>query len=219
MKRIGVLLSGCGVKDGSEIHEAVLTLLYLDQRGVERVCIAPEMPQTRVIDHLSGQPMAGERSVLVESARIARGQITPLARIRPEELSGLIVPGGLGAAVNLCDYGLQGRAMRVRPDVAELLLAMHTQGKPIGAICIAPVLVAKVFGDQGIAVEVTVGDDTGVAADIAAFGAVHVMRRVDEIHTDRTHRIVSTPAYMLGQNVAQIAPGIEHVVDTVVKFA
>lgn len=219
MKRIGVLLSGCGVKDGSEIHEAVLTLLYLDQRGVERTCIAPQMAQARVVDHLTGQPMPGERDVLVESSRLARGEVMPLARVRPEELSGLILPGGLGAALNLCDYALQGRAMRVRPDVAELLLALHAQGKPIGAICIAPVLVAKVFGDRGIAIEVTVGDSTGVAADIAAFGAVHVMRRVDEIHVDRAHRIVSTPAYMLGGNVAQIAPGIERVVDSVVKLA
>ncbi len=219
MKRIGVLLCGCGVKDGSEIHEAVLALLYLDQRGVERQCLAPDAPQPRVVHHLTGAETPERRNMLVEAARLARGQITPLAQVQPDDLHGLIVVGGFGAAANLCDYATRGRQMSVRPDVADLLAALHGQGKPLGAICIAPVILAKVFGDRGLAVEVTVGDDVGVAADIAHFGAVHVMRRVDEIHVDRAHRIVSTPAYMLGATVAEIAPGIEHLVDAVVKLA
>jgi len=219
MKRIGVLLCGCGVKDGSEIHEAVLTLLYLDQRGVERICLAPDAPQARVIHHLTGAQVPEERHMLAEAARLARGQIEPLAQVRADDLHGLIIPGGFGAAANLCDYAVKGRAMAVRAEVADLLDALHAQRKPIGAICIAPVIVAKVFGSRGIPVEVTVGDDVGVAADIAHFGAVHIMRRVDEVHIDRPHRIVSTPAYMLGTNVAQIAPGIEHLVDAVAKMA
>jgi enhancing lycopene biosynthesis protein 2 len=172
-----------------------------------------------VVDHLTGASVPERRSMLVEAARLARGQIKPLAQVRADDLSGLIVPGGSGAAANLCDYASQGRKMTVRPDVADLLAALHAQGKPIGAICIAPVLVAKAFADRGIAIEVTVGDDVRVAGDIESFGATHIIRRVDEIHVDRAHRIVSTPAYMLATNVAQIAPGIEHVVEAVIKMA
>ncbi len=219
MKRIGVLLSGCGVKDGSEIHEATLILYFLDQRGVERICIAPDTAQTQVIDHRSGEAADEQRNVLVESARIARGQIRALSDVRADDLDGLILPGGFGAALNLCDYATKGRQMTVRPDVADLLLALHAHRKPIGAVCIAPVILAKVFGDQGTAVELTIGDDASVAADVEALGATHVIRLVDEAHVDRNNRIATAPAYMRGTNVAQIGPGIEHVVEAVVKMA
>ena len=219
MKRIGVLLSGCGVKDGSEIHEATLTLYFLDRLGVERICLAPDAPQTAVTDHLSGKPTQERRNMLVESARIARGEIRPLSKVRTDDLDGVILPGGFGAATNLCDYGEKGRDLTVREDVAALLLAMHEQKKPIGAICIAPVVVAKVFGEKGIPVEVTIGDDTQVAGDIEAMGARHVMRLVDEVQIDHANKIATAPAYMLGGNVAEIGPGIRKVVQAVVDMA
>lgn len=219
MKRIGVLLSGCGVKDGSEIHEATLTLYFLDRQGVARICIAPDAPQAQVVNHVTGEPVTESRNMLVESARIARGELRPISEIRADDLDGLIIPGGFGAATNLCDYGTKGRDMSVREDVSALLLALHEQKKPIGAICIAPVVVAKVFGQKGMAVEVTIGDDPQVGGDIEAMGAKHFMRLVDEAQVDQENKIVTAPAYMLGQNVAQIGPGIEKVVEAVVSLA
>ena len=218
MRRFGVLLSGCGVQDGSEVHEATLTLYFLDRQGVARLCTAPRGPQRRVVDHLSGQEAAETREILTESARIARGEITPLDQLDPDQIDGLLIPGGFGAALNLCDYGVQGRKMKVREDVRDLLLALHEAGKPIGAICIAPVLVAKVFGERGVAAEVTIGSDPSVAADIESFGARHKIHLVDEVHIDRTHKIVTTPAYMLGSNAAEIGPGIEKLVEAVLSL-
>lgn len=219
MRRIGVLLSGCGVKDGSEIHEATLTLYFLDRLGVERICCAPDAAQTAVSDHRSGRDTQETRNILVEAARIARGEIQPLANMSADDLDGLIIPGGMGAARNLCTYAAEGRGMNVREDVASLIKALHTAGKPIGAICIAPVVVAKALGDVGVEAKLTIGDDPDVGADINAWGAQHVIHLVDEIHQDKGNRLVSTPAYMLGRNVAEIAPGIEKLVETVVKWA
>ncbi len=216
MKKIGVLLSGCGVNDGSEIHEATLALYFLDRQGVERVCIAPDGPQTRVVDHLSGGQVDEERFMLTEAARIARGDIRPLDGDTAEQIDGLVLPGGYGAVLNWCDYATRGREMTVREDVASLLLRLHERKKPIGAMCIAPVVLARVFGGQGIAVQLTIGDNPTVGGDIEAMGAQHVIQLVDEVAVDRAHKVVSTPAYMLGENVAQIGPGIEKLVETVV---
>ena len=219
MKRIGVLLSGCGVKDGSEIHEATLILYFLDRQGVERICVAPDSPQAHVMNHATGEEAQESRSILVESARIARGDIRPVSQLRADDLDGIMIPGGFGAALNLCDYGKKGRDCTVREDVSALLLALHQQKKPIGAVCIAPVLVARVFGQKGITVQVTIGDDPGVAADIEAMGGQHVMRLVDEAQIDRANKIATAPAYMLGSNVAEIGPGIQKAVDAVVEMA
>lgn len=219
MKRIGVLLSGCGVKDGSEIHEATLTLLYLARSEAETICMAPDAPQPQVLNHLDGKPMSEERNMLIESARIARGEIRPLSTITADDLDGIILPGGFGAATNLCNYGMQGRDFTVRADVAALLTTLHEKQKPIGAICIAPVLLAGLFGRLGIAIEVTIGNDAGTAADIDALGARHIASPVHEAHVDRGNRIATAPAYMLGQNAAEIAPGIEKVVAAVIEMA
>ncbi|MCK4303080.1 MAG: isoprenoid biosynthesis glyoxalase ElbB [Candidatus Eisenbacteria sp.] len=219
MKQIGVLLSGCGVKDGSEIHEATLILYFLDRQGVNRLCIAPDAPQAHVINHATGEEAKESRGILVESARIARGDIRPISQVSAQDLDGIMIPGGFGAALNLCNYGRSGRDCTVREDVSTLLLALHEQKKPIGAVCIAPVLVARVFGQKGITVEVTIGDDPGVAADIEAMGARHVMRLVDEVQVDRANKIATAPAYMLGGNVAEIGPGIQKAVEAIVEMA
>ena len=148
-KKIGVVLSGCGVYDGAEIHESVLTLLALDRRGASAVLCAPDTPQMHVVNHLSGQVEEGaSRNVLVESARIARGAIRDLATVKADELDGLVLPGGFGAAKNLCDFAVKGADCSVHPEVARLVREVHAQGKPVGAVCIAPVLVAKVLGKE-----------------------------------------------------------------------
>jgi len=217
MSRIGVLLSGCGVNDGSEIHEAVLAMLALDEAGAERLCIAPDKAQRDVVNHLTGQPAGESRNVLVEAARIARGQIRDLATVTAAEIDGIILPGGFGAAKNLCDFALAGADTAVDPGVEKLLLELQAAGKPIGAICIAPALLARVFGSLGA--RVTIGNDAGVARVLESFGARHVECPVDEIVVDERLKLVTTPAYMLGPGLKEIRAGIDKLVRRIVALA
>jgi len=216
-KKIGVVLSGCGVYDGSEIHEAVLTLLAIDRNGAEAVCIAPDMELDEV-DHLAGQPTGARRNVLVESARIARGKIRNIAGVKADELDAIVFPGGFGAAKNLCDFALKGADASIQPDVARLLKEMAVARKPIGAICIAPALIAAVLGKE-YAPEVTIGNDEGTAAAINATGSKHLNCPVREFVIDRKNRIVSTPAYMLAGCISEAAEGIEKTVKAVLEMA
>lgn len=214
----GVVLSGCGVQDGSEIHEATLLLLALDREGIRARIFAPDMEQAFVASHLTGKVLAGEhRSVLEESARIARGRIEPLTNVNSAELDALVFPGGFGAAVNLSDFGSAGSAMRVRGDVESAILGMHGAGKPTGYICIAPVLAARVLGK--FQPELTIGNDAGTAGALRKMGARHVEAPADGIVIDRQNRIVSTPAYMLARRISQVADGIESLVRALREMA
>jgi enhancing lycopene biosynthesis protein 2 len=215
-KKIGVVLSGCGFYDGSEIHEAVLTLLAIDRNGAEALCMAPDM-ELAEIDHLAGQPTGARRNVLVESARIARGKIRNIAGVKADELDAIIFPGGFGAAKNLCDFALKGADASIQPDVARLLKEMAAAKKPIGAICIAPALIAAVLGKE-YAPEVTIGNDAGTAAAINATGSKHQNCPVRELVIDSKNRIVSTPAYMLAGCISEAADGIEKAVKTVIEM-
>jgi enhancing lycopene biosynthesis protein 2 len=216
-KTIGVVLSGCGVFDGSEIHESVLTLLALDRAGAAALCMAPDMKQHHVVNHLTGKEAAGEtRNVLVEAARIARGKIRDVAGVKADEVDGLILPGGFGAAKNLCDYAFQGTACEVNADVARLVRDVHAAGKPMGFICIAPVLAAKVFGTEHP--QLTIGTDPAVAGDVEALGGRHVACGVAEFVVDRQRKIVSTPAYMLGKSIGEVAEGIERLVHNLLEM-
>ncbi|RJQ78752.1 MAG: isoprenoid biosynthesis protein ElbB [Desulfobacteraceae bacterium] len=216
-KKVGVLLAGCGVFDGSEIHEAVLTLLFLDQAGAQIMCMAPDMDQPHVIDHTNQSSMDRKRNVLVESARIARGAIVDLKTVNAEEIDALIVPGGFGAAKNLSDFAVAGPQAKVHPEVHRLLNEMVEAKKPIGALCIAPATVAKALA--ACHPKLTIGTDKGTAAAIEAMGAKHHSCKVDEICVDETHKIVTTPAYMLGPDIKHIAVGIEKLVKKVVQLA
>lgn len=217
MKKIGVILSGCGVYDGTEIHEAVLTLLSISKAMAEAVCFAPDIPQRHVINHLTGEVAEGEtRNVLVESARIARGAIRNIREIDTMILDALIIPGGFGAAKNLSDYAFRGSSCEVLPEVADAIRNIHSTGKPIGFLCIAPVIAARLFGGDNI--EVTIGNDSATAGDIAAMGARHVNRRVDEIQVSADGKIVTTPAYMLGPSIADVAKGIDALVVKVLEL-
>ncbi|NTU97323.1 MAG: isoprenoid biosynthesis glyoxalase ElbB [Chlorobiaceae bacterium] len=214
MKKIGVILSGCGYIDGAEIQEAVLTLLAIDRAGAEAVCFAPDIPQYHVVNHLTGQPVPGEsRNVLVESARIARGAVTDLKKIDIADLDALIIPGGFGAAKNLCDYAFKGAALEVNPDVADAVNSFFNAGKPVGFMCISPVIAAKVLGREQI--ELTIGDDPATAGDIEALGARHVICPVGNTVVSEGKKVVSTPAYMLGPGVADVWKGIEKLVGEV----
>lgn len=207
---IGVILSGCGFQDGAEIQESVLTLLALDRMGLNAVCMAPNTAQRKVVDHLTGQDVPETRNVLVESARICRGEITDIAEVKAADLDALVLPGGYGAALNLSDFALKGPKSDVNPDVARLVREVHAAGKPICAICIAPAVIAKVLGDEHPTL--TIGNDEGTAEAVEACGARHENCAVREFVVDRERKVVSTPAYMLGPSIAHVAEGIEKAV-------
>ena len=218
VKKIGVVLSGCGVFDGSEIHEAVLTLLALDRAGAAALCMAPDIEQHHVVNHLTGKESNGEtRHVLAESARIARGKIRDIATVKASEVDGLIFPGGFGAAKNLCDYAFKGTDCTVNSDVARLAREVHAAGKPIGVICIAPVLAAKMFGTEHP--QLTIGNDQDVAKGVEKLGVIHVACTATEFVVDRERKIVSTPAYMLGQSIGEVASGIDNLVRILLELA
>lgn len=221
MPKVGVVLSGCGVYDGSEIHEAVLTLLALDRGGAEVVCLALPGPQRDVVDHSTGTPGGAPRDVLGESARISRGAIENLAGVDPADLDALIFPGGFGAAKNLCDYATRGAECVVVPEVHTLVQALYAAGKPLGFACISPELAAASFRQAGVAgVRLTVGAAEGDAADaLRAMGAEVVACPVDESVVDPRHRVASTPAYMLAERIVEVERGIMALVGAVLRMA
>ncbi len=217
-KRVGVVLSGCGYLDGAEIQEATLTLLALDRRGAEAFALAPDDPQLDVVDHLTRQAVAGAaRNVRAEAARIARGAVADLATAKGAAFDALVFPGGFGAAKNLCSFAADGARMKVNSHVERLIREMHAATKPMGFICIAPVLAAKVLGEWRPTL--TIGDDAETAAALEAMGARHQARKVDEIAIDPGLKLVSTPAYMLGPSIAKVAAGIEKLVFAVLDLA
>ena len=217
MKTVGVLLSGCGVYDGVEIHEAVITLLALDRRGAKIVSMAPNVDQYHVVDHLTGEATEGRRNVLAESARIARGDIRDLKTVQASELDALIMPGGFGAAKNLSDFAIKGKDADVLPDVARLINEMADTGKPIGAICISPAVLTCILSQRHP--EVTIGNDFGTAEAIESMGGVHKACTVGQIHIDEKNKLVTTPAYMLGPSIKDVAVGIEKLVDAVLRLS
>jgi enhancing lycopene biosynthesis protein 2 len=216
MKKIGVVLSGCGVFDGSEIHEAVFTLLAIDQAGCEAVCMAPNI-DFAVTDHLAKQDAGEKRNMLVESARIARGNIRDIKGVKAADLDAIIFPGGFGAAKNLCDFAMKGAAATVNPEVIRLLKEMHTAQKPIGAICIAPALLAAALGNE-ICPVVTIGNDADTAVEIEKTGARHQECPVNEFVVDAKNRIVTTPAYMLANRISEAYEGIGKCVREVISL-
>lgn len=216
MKKVGVVLSGSGVYDGSEIHEAVITLLAIAREGAEAVCFAPDKTQTDVINHLTGDPMIESRNVLIEAARIARGSIQPLAQASANDLDALVVPGGFGAAKNLSSFASLGGECAVDAGLKRLALEMHQAGKPLGFICIAPAMLPKIFD---FPLRLTIGTDIDTAEVLEDMGAEHVPCPVDDIVVDEENKVVTTPAYMLAQNIAEAASGIEKLVARVLVLA
>jgi len=192
--------------------------LHLDRAGAEIVCIAPRGPQLHVVDHATGQVADGQsRDVLVEAARIARGKIRDLATVRAADLDALVLPGGFGAAKNLCDFAVAGARATPHPQVARLLRELHAAHKPIGAVCIAPALLASVLG-KDCKPTLTIGDDAGTAAAISAMGGKHQNCQVTGLVVDEQNRIVSTPAYMFHARVGEVSTGIEKLVQSVLRL-
>ena len=216
MSKIAVLLSGCGVMDGSEIHEAVLTLLALDKEGIEYICTAPNKDQSQVINHITNQPQNEKRNILVESARIARGNIKDIKNIKVNEIDALIMPGGFGAACNLSSFAKDGANAQILPEVESFLRELHKFKKPIGAICIAPNVLAKVFGEN--ALQITIGTDKNTSDALEQMGAKHINKNADEIVIDTKNLIVTTPAYMLGKGPKEIEAGITKLVKAIIEL-
>jgi len=213
--KAAVVLAGCGVMDGAEIHEAVMTLFAIDKNGGSYQIFAPNVAQHHVINHISGEVMKESRNVLTEAARIARGKIKALTEYRPEEFDALIFPGGFGVAKNLCTYAFDGPDCHVDRVVEQAIRATHRAGKPIGAMCISPVLIAKVLGD----VTVTTGSDRGTAADIVKLGGKHENRKHGEVTVDRKNLIVTAPCYMLNATISEIASDAEAVVKALTELS
>ncbi|MCV2886558.1 isoprenoid biosynthesis glyoxalase ElbB [Aestuariibacter sp. AA17] len=215
MKPVAIILSGCGVFDGAEIHESVFTMYGLAKRGVEYVCFAPDIPQMHVVNHLTGEVVEDEsRNVLVESARIARGEIKSLSQLDVSEFSALVVPGGFGAAKNLCDFAVKGAEASVNPDVLKACKAFAEANKPAGYACIAPSLMSSVYGTG---VKLTIGNDADTASALEAMGAQHIDQPVTGVVLDDRNRVVSTPAYMLAQSITEAADSIDNLIENLVK--
>ncbi len=216
-KKVAVILAGCGVYDGSEIYETVLTLLSLEKAGAEVTCFAPNIPQMHVVNHLTGEVSEGEqRQVLVESARIVRGAVHNLDDAKVDSFDALIVPGGFGVAKNLSDFAVNGSAMTVNETLLSLVKGFKAAAKPVGLMCIAPTLAATIFGPG---VKCTIGNDTGTAAAVVDMGAEHVESDVTSVVIDQDHKLVTTPAYMLANSISDAATGIEKLVNEVVALA
>lgn len=215
-KKVAVILSGSGVFDGSEIHEAVLTLLSLDRRGARYQCFALDIEQHHVINHVTGEELAETRNVLVEAARIARGDIKPLSELDASQFDAVVLPGGFGAAKNLCDFAFKGSDLTVNKEVTDSIRSFSQSSKPVGLICIAPAMAGKLFGKG---VKATIGNDVETAAAMEQTGVHHLDCPVHSIVVDETHKLVTTPAYMLAQSISEAATGIDKLVEKVIDLS
>ncbi|EGQ8016216.1 isoprenoid biosynthesis glyoxalase ElbB [Vibrio alginolyticus] len=213
MKKVAVILSGSGVYDGSEIHEAVLALYAIEKAGATWHCFAPNIDQLHVINHLTGDEMDETRNVLIESARIARGNIDDVAKLNVDEYDALLLPGGFGAAKNLTDFAVSGAECSINTHVAQACRAFANAKKPAGYLCISPVIIPMIY-EQGV--KGTVGNDEAVSIAFNQMGGEHTTCPVEDIVFDEKHLVLSTPAYMLAENISQAASGIEKLVSKLI---
>ncbi len=224
--KIGVLLAGCGVYDGSEIQEAVFTLLALDQRGVEIVCMAPDVDQHHVVNHLTGDETNETRNVLTESARIARGSIIPISKVNPNELDALVVPGGFGAAKNLNKWAISGPDGEILPEVKQLIREMVGLKKPLAGLCMGPTVIAKALEGSEHSPVLTVGsteaaspyDIAGITNGMASIGAAIEMKTLQEVAVDEPNRIVTAPCYMMDGSITEIHDNIQQAIGVLVSM-
>ncbi len=214
MKKFAVVLAGCGVFDGAEIHEATLTLLAIKKLGADYQCFAPDVAQYHVINHITGEEMDESRNVMVEAARIARGNIKNLNEFKAEDYDALIFPGGFGAAKNLSTIAFKGPDAEVNPDVEKAVKAMLEAKKPIGALCISPAIITKIIGD----VRVTIGEDEGTVQAIEAMGGTHIAADHGDVVVDDEKLVFTTPCYMLDADITQIWDGTYNTVEAMLSF-
>lgn len=214
-KRLAVILSGCGNKDGAEIHESVMTLWAIHKHGADYQCFAPNIPQHHVLNFITDQEMDEERNVLVEAARIARGDIKDLAEYQADNFDALVIPGGLGVAKNLSSFAFDGPHCFVNQEVERAVRETAARNKPIGALCIAPAIIAKILGE----ITITIGQDPATERAVVKMGASHEKTTHGEITVDKEKKVVTTPCYMLDARVDQIGEGAEKLVMAVLAMA
>ena len=213
MKKFAVVLCGCGPMDGSEIHESVMTLLAIDRNECQYTIFAPDADQYHVMNHYTKEVMPEKRNMLVEAARIARGDIHPLTELKSADFDAVVFPGGFGAAKNLFTYAIKGTKAEVDAEVERVIKDFHAQRKPIGALCISPVLLAKVLGN----ITITVGTDERTIHDVESFGAQHINTQQTEVIADKENMVFSTPCYMLPATIADIADCAENLIETILE--
>lgn len=224
MPKIGLVLSGCGVYDGTEVHEAAAALAALTRAGAEVECFAPDKEQAHTLDHTKGAEMEQTRNVMLESARISRGAIKPLSSLTTEEVDAVIIPGGFGAAKNLSDFGFKGEDMTVDPDVERVISSFHKEGKPLALCCIAPILAAKVLGELGPTLTMgSAGSEEdwpyqGAIEVAKGFGANMEMKEVEEVCIDTENKIVTSPAFMFNGKFHQVQDGVSNMVNELLKL-
>lgn len=224
--KVGVLLAGCGVYDGSEIHEAVFTLLALDQHGAEVVCLAPDVDQHHVVNHRTGDEMQESRNVLTEAARIARGAIIPVTEVNPQDLDALVIPGGFGAAKNLNKWAISGPDGEILPEVTQLIREMIRSKKPIAGLCMGPTVIAKALEGSDVGATLTVGsteaaspyDIAGISSGMESIGAKVMMRTLDEIAVDEEYKIVTAPCYMMEGSISNIHDNIQQAIKELISM-
>lgn len=217
MPRFAVVLSGCGRADGSEIHESVTALLAIDSLGCTYQCYAPNIEQAAVINNLTSEKTLERRNVLVESARIARGNIIDLRDLQISDYDCILFPGGLGAITNWCDFAKSGINCTVDTSISRVLEEAYKNQKVIGAMCIAPVVVSKVLGKYGI--KVTIGNDKTIAKTIEDTGATHINTLSTRACIDEANKVVTTPAYMLANSIKEVSEGAKSLVEAMIKLA
>jgi enhancing lycopene biosynthesis protein 2 len=208
MKNVAVVLSGCGVFDGAEINEVVLSLLALEEQGVIYQCFAPNKEQHHVIDHTSGNELKESRNVMLEAARIVRGNILPLSDLQASNFDGLVVPGGFGVAKNLSTFAFDGAEFTIDETFASVMGDFRSANKPAAYMCIAPVLLPKVYDG----VRCTIGNDVETVKVIEQLGGYHVECKVDDVVVDESYKVVTTPAYMLANNILEASHGIRKLI-------
>ncbi|WP_432458974.1 isoprenoid biosynthesis glyoxalase ElbB [Agarivorans sp. QJM3NY_25] len=216
MKKVAVILSGCGVFDGAELGESILTLLHITKAGASYQCFAPDVMQRHTINHLTGEEQQQTRNVLLESARVARGDVKAVTELVAEDFDALIIPGGFGAAKNLSDFAVNGAEASVQGDVLKACKAFAEANKPAAYMCIAPVMIPLVYGPGA---QFTIGNDTDTIAVISALGGEHIECAVADIVVDHSRKLVSTPAYMLAQNLVEAELGIAKLVNQVLAMS
>lgn len=225
--KIGVILSGCGVYDGSEIQEAVFTLLAIDENGAEAVCYAPDIEQHHVINHTNGEEMNEKRNVLIESARIARGNIGKLSELTSKDIDALVIPGGFGAAKNLTKWAFSGPDGEILHDVKRIILEMVNDGKPVAGLCMGPTVIAKALENSGKTASLTVGtteapspyEIDAISAGMEKVGAIAAMKTVEEVEVDQNNRIVTAPCYMMEASVSQIRNNIKMAIEKLIELS
>lgn len=213
-KKIAIIIGGCGHRDGSEIHETTMTMLAVEEHGATYQMFAPNRNQYHVLNHLDGTEMHEQRNMLVEAARIARGNILPLENFDVNQFDAVIFPGGFGVAKNFFNYAFKGMDCEVDEQIAHIIQSVHQAGKPIGALCISPVLMAKILGN----ITVTIGQDAKTARDIEQMGATNVNTSNGDVVTDKKNKIFSTPCYMLDANLVDIHEDANNLVEAMMEY-